>query len=428
MRYRILVLADHNWRDTPSLAAIRVYLERLIGDVDVRIVDIHLLPAVYEIFHPHIVIANHLHDGDRNRILDTIRRRGGLVVVNSTEGRVNSDGQMEWASKKFNLELCDLYLCWSDEFARHLPQSARRVVTGNPRIDNYFPPLNRLSRSKTELCSIYGLDKSKPIITVASSFPNAKFSQKNTQFLIDDWKKLGVSDIENRKDPVAFADGEKRAFDKFQSWLLALRREQPEWQMVIKPHPAEDVADWLQFADGIGAKLMLTDYIFNLFNMSDVHIARVDCLTLPEAWINEVPTVAVHFGETFTGSADEAQGAQGVTFGDVAGVIASVESILTVGESGAWYDDRKVYVEKWLGPMPGATERVAKAIAELLSEKKPVTWKEPTVEDYANLHKLLTDHSKQYAIPKPDHIGQFGKSVRLEDTDKWTNDIRSVLS
>src|SRR3990167_4592517 len=121
MTYRILVLSDHAFRDVPACAIIRAELERAMPESDVIVCDIHLLSVMVERYHPHLVIANHLHDPKRNRIFDTVKRRGGLIVVNNPEGRANTYGSMKWSTNDYPHELCDLYLCCGDGVTEYLP-------------------------------------------------------------------------------------------------------------------------------------------------------------------------------------------------------------------------------------------------------------------------------------------------------------------
>src|SRR3990167_1619151 len=158
MSYRVLLLSDHRWRDLPGLVAIRVHLEKLVPEVDCRVIDIHLLSEAVELFRPHLVVVNHLHEPDRNAIFDKVQRRGGLIAVTITEGRGNNNALLEWTARSWPTRLCDLFLAWSDEFAKYLPDSVNRVITGNPRFDFHYPPLNALANSREQVCAEYGLD------------------------------------------------------------------------------------------------------------------------------------------------------------------------------------------------------------------------------------------------------------------------------
>ena len=91
MSYRILILADHAWRDVPGIALIKAHLEKLMPSANILVVDIHLLKVASERFFPHLIVVNHLHDPRRNEIFDDIRRRGGLVAVMNPEGRANTN-------------------------------------------------------------------------------------------------------------------------------------------------------------------------------------------------------------------------------------------------------------------------------------------------------------------------------------------------
>ena len=170
---------------------------------------------------------------------------------------------------------------------------------------------------------------------------------------------------------------------------------------------------------------MLTDYIYSLLDMSDVHVSRTECLTLPEAWIAEVPTVTCYFDEKLSGSIEEAESAQGIGCAGPDIFIEMVDDCITHGNgSGIFHEGREEYIKKWLGKMPGSSRRIAEAIVALLKRKQLKTWKEPSLADYATLHKVLEEHSRANALPKSDWLGQYGKVVTLEQTDKWVRNMR----
>ena len=93
-----------------------------------------------------------------------------------------------------------------------------------------------------------------------------------------------------------------------------------------------------------------------------------------------------------------------------------------------WRDEIQKYNEKWLGPMPGSAERIAVAVCKLLEEKKPKAWKEPTHQDWVEIHGMLVQHSRDRAIPDMDFLGQFSKAPRWEDTQSWTSRARKILA
>lgn len=419
---RILLLADHNYRDVAPLAAVQVAIES-ISKHTVQIADIHLFQQVAEIFKPHLVVINHLHDKNRNRIVDEIRRRGGLCAVLPTEGRPNTLGQLEWAGKRFDTSLCDLYLSWSHEFVKYLDPKVKVEVTGCPRFSFYSKKYSR-----EQIASFYGLDIERPIITVASSFPQAKFDGFAQEFLKNDWANLGVDKIPGREDPVKVAHDDRVALDKFMSWIAACIHEYPEYQFVIKPHPAEDTLPWQQFCDEHKATLMLTDYIWNLLAMSDLHLARVGCLTAVESWLTDNRSVQLLCGGDFLDGPSLEATEVGVVVADLRELL---DELVWIGPAGGDVVDedslfaQPEYISKWLGDVNNGPERVAKALVALLNDRKPNTVFEYTNADRIALNQVLAEHSKQHSTPRPDHLGQFAKAVTQSGVRVWLEELRS---
>lgn len=413
---RILMLADHAYRDTPGLASIKVEIEK-ISKYQVRICDIHLFSQVANLFKPHLVVINHLHDRNRNRIVDEIRRRGGLCAVLPTEGRPNTLGQLEWAGKDFDVSLCDLFLSWSKEFSKYLDPNVKVAITGCPRFDFYSKPISR-----SQVASFYGLDPDRPIITVASSFPQAKFAGFAEDFLVNDWKNLGVTKIPGRENPGEVARVDKIAFDKFMSWIAACIHEYPTYQFVIKPHPAENTVPWQEFCAEHNCTLMLTDYAVNLLGMSDLHLTRVGCLTAIEAWLSDVNSIQLLCGGDFV----DGPAREGIEAGEVVADLRELlDKLVWVGKDFDMTPVQSAYIEKWLGELTWSAERVALEIVVLLKDKNPTTVFDYTLTDRIKMMQLLSEHSKQNAEPKPDYLNQFGKTVTLAAIDDWLNQLRS---
>lgn len=404
---RILLLADHAWRDVLGLASTQVAIES-ISDHHVQICDIHLFPQMVDAFKPHLLVINGLHDKARNKLVDTVRRRGGLCAVLPNEGRPNTVAQLEWSAKQWPAELCDLYLSWSEWFDTALEHRVDSIVTGCPRFDHYYRPFNRL-----KTISEWGLDPDKPIVTIASSFPQAKFADSGGDFLVQDWKNLGVSQMEMFKDPKAVARLEKTALDRFSVWISALHAENPNIQIVLKPHPAENIQFWQELSDSI--HIVLSDYIQTMLSISDVHVARVGCLTIPEAWIFNKRVVQCQMGNEVIDGATKDATDLGTTVNELGDFMDSVLGGLALGDydSDSQADRIQEYGRKYLGPMPGSSKRVAKALVDLLERKNPKLAFEFTHADNLTVRQMMVQHDIQHAVPSMDHIGQWGKSVTL---------------
>ncbi len=402
---RILLLADHAWRDTKGLASTQVAIES-ISDHHVQICDIHLFPQMVDIFKPALVVINGLHDKDRNHLVDTVRRRGGLCAVLPTEGRANTVQQTEWATKQWPAELCDLYLSWSDWFGKQLQPNVAYAVTGCPRFDHYFRPFNR-----NQTISEWGLDPDKPIVTVASSFPQAKFADQGGDFLVQDWKNLGVSKMEMFQDPRAVAREEKKSLERFSVWIKALATENPDVQIVLKPHPAENIQFWQELSDSI--HIVLSDYIQTMLAISNVHVARVGCLTVPEAWIFKKPVVQCLMGNEVVDGASGAAISLEVPAKTLPEFLTYVKDDLKEKDFSFDYPYQADYIRQYLGPMPGSSRRVAAALVKLLEDKNPKLAFDFTHADNIAVRQMMVNHDIQHAIPTIDHIGQFAKTVTL---------------
>ena len=82
------------------------------------------------------------------------------------------------------------------------------------------------------------------------------------------------------------------------------------------------------------------------------------------------------------------------------------------------------YIRKWLGDTKNGPQNVAQALVGLLETKNPQYAFEFTASDRIDLNRLLAEHSRQYAVPKPDHLSQFGKTVTLQSVRSWLDQLR----
>jgi len=420
---RILLLGDHNFRDTPALAAIRVQIERIDPAHEVRIISFDLWQQAIDLFKPHIIVLNHLH-GKRNQMAsDLVRRRGGQCVVLPTEGRPNSVERIAWAANEWAHDLCDLYLGWSEEFCKNLPEKVWYSVVGGPRFDFYSLPLKSLIMSPSEVKERLGLNLSEPVVTVASSFPQAKFIESGRDFHTKDWRDLKMTTIPGHEDPILFAQKELDALHVMKNFLYYLRQKMPKIQIVLKPHPSEALRMWWEFCDENSIVMMLTDYIWNLLSVSDCHVVRADCLTTCEAWMMSVPVITVDAGNAGeNGPGKEAMDMTTVPHNEV----DFVSSIMVLLERGTIPRNAQEYIRKWLTIGESSAYRIAEAIVALLKDKSPQV-SPPPIDDIIALEVALKEHNTLNSVPKSDHIGQFGKAITRSSSDLWVEKIRPLL-
>lgn len=404
MAYRILLFADHKQRDLLPLSILKVYLERELGD------DSFALVASYDVweqvlkgFRPHLVTLNHFHGQRSRQISHWIHNQGGLTTGLVTEGRPNSVGQLKWATQDWDVSLCDLYLAWSKTVQSNLPRGVKSEVVGFPRLPLYRKPLADLIPDREDILTGLGLLIDKPVYTIATSFPSAKFGLRRQEFNNFDWADLSVTSIPGREDPTQWAKDELIYWERFKKWIAKQVMEYDDVQWVLKPHPAEDLSLIRPSCEMFGIQLMLNAPINHLLKISNRHYARVGCTTVCEAWLSDIPTL---------------------TLGD--------EHSLEEGagkEAEYCHTKEKVdeYLEKWFTvSIPDPLKVASQAMVKLLHEKNP-TVRTPTIGEWQACYHSLAQHDKVHKWPKEDSNGQFGKSVTLSHVRETIEKVEEIV-
>ena len=281
---RIAIFVDSRYRDTLSCLLVKKRLQQLRKDWDILVVSIDLWQQVMQLYRPHVVVLNHA-IGYRNR---EIIRRAKYSVILPTEGRPNTREQEDWYVTEQD-GVADLYLSWNELIADKF-EKTKAVVTGCPRFDVYYDR-DKID-SKIKARAKYGLDQTNKTIGVFTSFPQAKFSFQKTQFNQQDWKDLGVDKISTRSNPLEFAQNEYAERRKFMNAISVLHDVYPQYQILVKPHPMEDIIQIQQWCDENGFTCVTQDTIFNTIAACDAVVNRIGCVTTLDAWLSNVPVVS----------------------------------------------------------------------------------------------------------------------------------------
>ena len=209
-----------------------------------------------------------------------------------------------------------------------------------------------------------------------------------------------------------------------------IRTISPHYQVVVKPHPAEDIIEWKKTADESGFRVMESDYIWNLLAMSDLHIARSACMTLCEAWMMNVPTIGIPLGDECVkpGAANEAIDLTPIAI-EPSHLADMVEDYLvdeSVVDETDFEERRYRYIKTWIMPESngGSCSLVATKLLELLGSSPPDDIF--SIGDDVNLSQLVLNHSKNYSKPGFDHVGQYNKTVTQQVVNEWVSRIGSL--
>ncbi len=368
---RIAIFVDSRYRDTVSCLLVKKRLQEL-RDWDVLVVSIDLWQQVTQLFKPHVVVLNHA-IGYRNQEISRYARK---TIVLPTEGRPNTKEQEDWFVEQQD-GIADLYLSWNDHIASKFKKT-RAVVTGCPRFDVHYT-YNHLIDSREKVRAKYGLSQDERVVGVFTSFPQAKFSYQDTQFNKRDWRDLGVDRISTRTDPLAFAQNEMRERQRFMTAIDAMADENPFWQILVKPHPMEDVLDIQRWCDERGYKCVTQDTVYNVLAACDAVVNRVGCVTELDAMLQGAPVVSFGLTED-TGIADRPSCQSVSELLEYAGTSLFFESIPD--------DD---YIAACGADHP-ATDLVARAIVEELDGLDVPNWSIPT-KNLIELEHVITQHS-----------------------------------
>lgn len=264
----IIIWADSRWRDSFGLALLSHELDKL--NVRNMVVDFQLAPQVMQTIGNHITgtILNHT-IGSRNRaIISHCKSAGAKVYVMPTEGKPTPENY-QWFYD--NQSGYDRLFSWTDEFAP--PKTA---VTGSPRFQIYTK-YRKFIDSTTVVLDRHRIPKNKTNTVFVSAFPQAKFTYKNTKFLLDDWKDL-------KRDGAI--DNAEESMSKLRLFADKIAYTPEDSNIIIRPHPMEDLLWWQRFQGklfsehGRSSHLVSQEYIFNLLSIADTWVANENCTTI----------------------------------------------------------------------------------------------------------------------------------------------------
>jgi surface carbohydrate biosynthesis protein len=394
---RVAIFVDSRYRDTIPCLLVKKRLVEL-RNYDVIAVSIDLWRETMELFKPHVVILNHA-IGFRN---EEIIRRAPYSIVMPTEGRPNTVEQEQWFVNSQDGKI-DLFLSWNEHVAKQFT-TTDAVVTGCPRFDVHYTHTNLIDDCD-KVRAKYGLGDD-PVVGVFTSFPQAKFAFQDTQFNKSDWHDLGVTKISGREDPLVFAQNEMRERQRFMTAVDALHDENPSWQILVKPHPMEDVIEIQRWCDERNYVCVTQDTVFNVIAACDAVVNRVGCITELDAMLQNKPVVS--FGEPEDdGYANRPS-------------CLSVSELLEYATTAFFEPDPDVEYIAACGLDAPATERVARAIVSKLDELQ-FNDVLPT-KNIAELQNVIMQHNWNNSVLDINR-GAVGKTAVASYISTWEERI-----
>lgn len=373
---RIQLLCDQKWRDLPNITAIKIALE--LRGHRVLVSTIKDFVPMLAAFRPDCVVFNHILTPFGQNLAKALRASKIAVVVLPTEGAMRPERRTIAEGEFVNDWPLDLYLAWSEPAAKAVRErwaldETTVPVIGCTRLDFYAPHFNSAITPRVDFCGQYELDPEKPIVTWASAYGFAEVENNpkvHAKFLRETREK-GISEcyrrakIDPAEIPAMHANGRQASAVAF-ARLAAAR---PDIQFILRPHPNENREFYSSLLNERGLKNVRfcpQDYIWNVLNVSDVHLHR-HCTTAIEAWMWDKPTVEMAMDPMTKLEWPEREAASDVAR-DADELIAVVDRYVAgakVEKKMQGY--RRDYIHKWFGPADGQRcQKAAEAIDFLL--------------------------------------------------------------
>ncbi len=453
-KYRVLLLADHKWRDLPGLAYLKVCLEDQCN-IEVFSAPVPCFDIAMFKVKPHLVLFNHMNGAANHYMARFAKAAGSLVGVLPNEGKPTDGNMVRYiGGEQSDLSLVDLWMNWGEGMnsaMKHMGRIApdRLRITGGPRFDFYVPPLQTLLISKEDFEKKHGITPGRPIVSWATNFTLAHHVSRNTlEFLQKDHKDLGMAKY--LPNIVESAKKEYEVREKTLHILKDTAKTFPHVNFLLKPHPNEETNTYEEFVQNckqhniLNIYLITEEFIWNLLKNASVHIHRL-CTTGIESWLMGVPSINFHLEDYAAWDTKKGGPSQESLTGDdhVTDFNSLVERIRFYLNKGEMAQDKlaaqQAFIQKWFFRVDGnSASRCAQEITDCLERNQPKPHPRLRYLSFKGFVKVCLHAVKnrpydiplRYKVSKNsihiDRLGQRDKVILQEDLSSWTQKVREV--
>ena len=423
----------------------------------VRLIPYSMWQEAVAFDRPQVLCASVLYGARGKEIIRVCKETGVKLAVIMTEGRPNSLQSLAYSvGKDSNSKYADLWIAWSHTVQAFMLEEdvlpkEKIPVAGAARFDIYRPPFNAAIMPRKVFAAKYGLDPNKKTVSWATNFTHAKFYLKNQEFMVNDWKDLGLTKYAAYSNPLEVARLDWETRKEAAGAVKALLRAIPELQLMVKPHPSEDHAFYEEFVSEcrkeFGPRVVFVgfEYIWDLLNAVDVHVHRL-CTTGVEAWFLDVPSIDLHMRDYMPWSVNlPGAAAEAVPGNDLVHtaeeLVSRVKFFIGGGKhTSKQYQARHEYITKWLYKLDGhRASETAACISSLIAKRNHVRrppLKGQNLKHYAKaaatcfLGGSPRERLKSMLSGKTtniDRIGHVDKTITPMDVSIWSQKMRSIL-
>lgn len=295
---RILMVVPYKARDLEGHALVGHQLSRHYN-YDVKFTNGYRLETKILDYAPDALVLDHLSWNFKVKQAKLAKSLGMKVVILPTEGLFqDAEGAVRRAGKLHNAaHLPDLYLTWGDYPRRaileqNLMHEAQMQTIGCPRFDFYCSPYLKLMPTKAELIEKLGFkNKDAPLILWATNTP---YASRSASLMLQRQTKRAKKPA---GEVAIHIEDHKIQFREHSKIIVELARRHPEWNFVIKVHPAEWINPYLEIERAAAnIKIAYNAPIGQFLFYSDALLQR-NCTTATEAWMLKKPVLNLEIGK-----------------------------------------------------------------------------------------------------------------------------------
>ncbi len=294
---KFLLVVPYRARDLEGHALVAYYLERLFGH-EVVCTNGYSIPKKLLRWSPDVLVLDHLNWNFKRQEAAEAHRLGVKVAILPTEGFFLNDELVEQQARVVAAasDHVDLYLCWGDRVRGALMrvagmQEPQAITVGCVRNDFFAEPFLTTAATREEFARRWNLDPGKPIVLWAT---NTTYFARDPRKIIYRYVKKGdLTEEEVRR----FLSDEAQQFQQGWRVMHELARSHPDWNLLVKIHPAEQVRPYLEPARQCpNIHLAFNAPIRDFLLHCDVLLQR-NCTTATEAWMFGKPVLQLEIGD-----------------------------------------------------------------------------------------------------------------------------------
>nr|WP_321513241.1 hypothetical protein [uncultured Pseudodesulfovibrio sp.] len=415
---RILLFVVYKQRDLFIDLLLMHHLEALGHEVFLRPLNITSCNSLLEL-RPDLVIwgarttriqrSLSRFAADRG-ILQVVRREEGLIYGPTWKDRTPEIKSLTLGTEDYS-PYVDLEIGYNGDFRRTISSEGymplqRLISVGAMSFDIYHHPcLKALLPNKNDVFERLGLDQKKKLLIMASSW---SYADRDLDNAIPEAGTAKGELLSHSRETVINARKGRDAWFDFMSRFCA--EHEDEWNVLLKVHPGERIDAYDRFIEenALPVKTLCDGYMIETLRHCDM-LMHTGSTTAVEAHLIGIPSFAYWVPSDFKHP-----------LYDVATIVNSYEEfqhffeVTPLGQSTMTPEDLTFLQDTFWGSIDGyACQRAANAIDSLLATSTNTPYRFPT------------DTWKRHEDLEQDEMGLY---LTIQETDKYTNLIKSVVS